>query len=168
MATYFGSLVQLCCGEGGRLQTNTAGMCGQCSHWMDHPGFAQPKAGCTFRVHSAQAPGCPVRVLSQVDPVFCALPKSKPLRFLGAPQGHRPRWAVCLVLIPGPSCSGDQCLASPLSQVGHASYPPPYTVSCVCHEGLVPGVPCVSSGKLISVCDTAGGCGPSRIPGRCG
>jgi len=88
-------------------------------------GLPQPKAGCTFRVHSAQAPGYSVRVLSQVDPVFCALPKSKPLRFLGAPQGHRPRWAVCLVLIPGPSCSGDQCLASPLSQVGHASYPPP-------------------------------------------
>ena len=138
MATYFGSLVQLCCGEGGTLQTNTAGMCGQCSHWMDHPGFATAQGGVYFPGPQCSGSGCSVRVLSQVDPVFCALHKSKPLRFLGAPQGHRPRWGVCLVLIPGPSCSSDQCLASPRSQVGHASYPPP--------QSLLLGFLCVPRG----------------------
>ena len=67
----------------------------------------QLKVACTFRVHTAQAPGCSARVLSQVGPVFCALPRSKPLRFLGGPQGHRSRLAVCFVPFPGPSSSGD-------------------------------------------------------------
>ena len=65
------------------------GMCGQCSHLWTTLGLPQPVVLCTFQVHTAQAPGCSVRVLSQVDPVFRALPRSKPLRFLGAPQGHR-------------------------------------------------------------------------------
>ena len=34
------------------------------------------------------------------------LPRSKLLTFLGALQGHRPRWAVCFVPLPGPSTSG--------------------------------------------------------------
>ena len=41
MVTYLDSLVQLCCGEGGTLQTNIAGMCGECLHWMDHIGSAK-------------------------------------------------------------------------------------------------------------------------------
>ena len=40
MVTYSGSLVQLCYGEGGTLQTNITGMCGECSQFVDHPGFA--------------------------------------------------------------------------------------------------------------------------------
>ena len=73
-------------------------------------GLPQPKAACTSWVHTAQAPGCSARVLSQVGPVFCALPRSKPLRFLGGPQGHRSRLAVCFVPFPGPSHSGDWVL----------------------------------------------------------
>ena len=86
MATYLGSLVQLCCGEGGTLKTHMDGMCGECSQWMDHTGLPQPKV-----VHTAQAPGCSARALSQVDPVLHELPRSKRLRFLGALQGHRSR-----------------------------------------------------------------------------
>ena len=40
VTTYLVSLVQLCCGEGGTLQTSTAGMHGECLQWMDHTGFA--------------------------------------------------------------------------------------------------------------------------------
>ena len=32
----FGSLAQLCCGEGEMLPANTTGMCGECSQWMGH------------------------------------------------------------------------------------------------------------------------------------
>ena len=39
VATSLGSLVQLSCWWGGTLQTNTAGMCGDCSQWMGHTGF---------------------------------------------------------------------------------------------------------------------------------
>ena len=48
MATYLGSLVQLCCAEGGTLQTNTAGTCGECSQWMDHTGFATAQGSMYF------------------------------------------------------------------------------------------------------------------------
>ena len=40
MVTYLGSLVQLCCGEGGTQQTNMAGVCGECLQCMDHTGFS--------------------------------------------------------------------------------------------------------------------------------
>ena len=102
--------VQLCWGEGGNLQTNITGMLGSvCSAWT-MLGLPRPKAACTFWVHTAQAPGYSERGLSQVGPAFYVLPRSKPLRFLGALQGHRPRWAVCFVPFPGPTCSGNRVL----------------------------------------------------------
>ena len=79
------------------------------SQWTTR-GFPQPKAAYTFRVHTAQAPGCFATALFQVGPVFHALPRSKPLRLLSALKGHRPRWAVCFMLFPVPSCSGNQKL----------------------------------------------------------
>ena len=118
-------------------------------------------AACTSWAHTAQAPGCSARALSQVGPAFHALPRSKLLGFLGPLQRHRPRWAVYFVPFPGPSCSGDQVFLNALSQVGPESY-----VSLWSQPLSFPGVPCVSSGELISGCDTPGRCEPSRIPGR--
>ena len=63
----------------------------------------QPKAACASRVYTAQSPGCSARALSQVSPAFHALP-----RFSGAPQGHRPRWVVRFVPLPGLSSSSNQ------------------------------------------------------------
>ena len=40
VVTYLGSLVQLCCGEGGTLKTNITGMCGEYFQCLDHTGFA--------------------------------------------------------------------------------------------------------------------------------
>ena len=39
-----------------------------------------------------------LKIRSKADPVFCALPRSKLLRFrfLGTPQGHRLGWACVL------------------------------------------------------------------------
>ena len=45
MVTYLDSLIQLCCEKGGTLQTNIAGVCGECSQCMDHSGFAPAHRG---------------------------------------------------------------------------------------------------------------------------
>ena len=128
VATYLGSVVQLCCGEGGTLQTNATGMCGEYLQWWTTLGLPQPEVACISWVHTAQAPGCSARELSQVSPVFCALPRSKLLRLLGGPQGHRPRRGLSFVPFPGPSCSGDWVLG----------------------ELTVPGGPCILPTSLIS------------------
>ena len=97
------------------------------SEWTT-PVWPQPKVVCTFWVHNGQAPECSARALSQVGPAFGALPRSKPLRFLGAAQGHRPKWAVSCVPFPGPSSSGDQVL----------------------DQCTVPGGPCVLCTSLVT------------------
>ena len=98
MITYSGSLVQSCCVEGGTLQTNITGMCGECSRCFSHTGFAPTHSVCAFPVYTAQAPGCSAGELSKVGPGLCARPRSKPLRFRhsGSPQRHRLGWACVL------------------------------------------------------------------------
>ena len=95
--------------EGHRKQTPLACVGSACSGWTTL-GLPQPKAACTSWVHPAQAPGCSARALSQVGPAFCALPRSRLLRFWGALQWHRPRWAVSFVPFPALSDSGNWVL----------------------------------------------------------
>ena len=59
--TFLGSLVQSCCGEGGTLQTNNTGICGECSQCLGHTGFAPAHSVCTFPVYTAWALGCSAR-----------------------------------------------------------------------------------------------------------
>ena len=108
MVTYLGLLVQLCCGEGGTLQTNITGVCGECLQRLGHTGFATIHSACAFLVYTAQAPGCSAGELSKrgalvcvhipglthsvsgsrvlhkgtdsVGPAFCALPGSEQLK----------------------------------------------------------------------------------------
>ena len=112
MVIYLGSLVQLCCREGGTLQTNIIGVCGECSQCLGHTGFAPAHGMCAFPVYTAQAPGCSAGVLSKVGPGLCALPRSKPLRFesSGTTQRHRLQLGLSFVPFPGPSSSGSQVL----------------------------------------------------------
>ena len=95
---YLGSLVQLCCEEGGTLQTHIAGMCGECSQCLSHTGFAPAHGMCAFSVYTAQAPGYSAMELSKEGPGLCALPRSMLLRFRfsGTPQRHRLGWACVL------------------------------------------------------------------------
>ena len=163
----------MCCGEGGTLQTNITGVCGECSQCLSHTGFAPAQGVYAFPVYTAQAPGCSAGELSKVGPGFCVLPRSKLLRFRfsGTPQRHRLGWAHVLCHSQVQAVQVTTCLASALSQVGCASYylpSPSRSVSRVCHESTVPGVLCGSSGELISGCDPPGRCQPSRIPGRRG
>ena len=98
MVTYLGSFLQLCSGEGGTLETNITGVCGECSQCLSHNGFAPAHDICAFPVYTAQAPGCSVGELSKVGPGLCALRSSRPLRFRfsGTPQRHKLGWACVL------------------------------------------------------------------------
>ena len=129
VVTYLGSLVQSCCGEGRTLQTNITGMCGECSQCFSCSGFAPTHSVWAFIVYTTQAPGCsagnglrwalgcvhfpglsrsgsgsPVlhKGADLVGPVFCALPRSKQLRWLGAWRAQSPPGRG-YVLLPLPS-----------------------------------------------------------------
>ena len=104
---FLGSLVQSSCAEGGTLQTNTSGICEECSQCLGHIGFAPAHGVCAFPVYIVQPLGCSARnslrralgcmhfpglshsgssswvVLSGADsvgPAFCALSRSEQLR----------------------------------------------------------------------------------------
>ena len=116
MVTYLGLLVQLCCGEGGTLQTNITGVCGECSQCMDHTGFAPTHSGMCFpSLHCSGS-----RLLSKAGPAFHAIPRSKLLRFrfLGTPQRHRLSWACILCPSQVQAAQATRCLASALSPGG--------------------------------------------------
>ena len=76
---------------------------------------------CAFLVYTAQASGCSAGELSKVGPAFRALPRSKPLVFSDTLQGHRLCWACVLCPSQVREAQATRCLASALSQVGHAS-----------------------------------------------
>ena len=169
MATCLGSPFHLCCGEGGILQISLEYVGSTHSVWTTL-GLPQLMAACAFPVYTAQAPvalqgnclkwalGCvhfpglshsssgTHKGTDSVGPAFCALPRSKKLRQPGTWQVHYPRWSGASYHLPSRS----------------------RLVSWVCNRSAVSGVLCVSSGELISGCDSPGRCQPYRIPGRCG
>ena len=117
MVTYLSSFFQLCCGEGGTLQTNITGMCGECLQCMDHTGFAPAHGGMCFPGLHCSGPSCSAGELSKLGPAFCTLPRSNLLRFRfsGTPQRHRLGWA-CILCPPQVLASqATRCLASALS-----------------------------------------------------
>ena len=173
MVIYLGSLVQLCCGEGLTLQINITGMCGECLQCPSHTGFAPAHGTCTFPLYTSQALGCSAGEPSELGPGLHAFPRSTPFRFLGTPQRHGFSWACVscsrFVPFPGPSSSGNQVLGESTLTRCRASYPlpgPSRLLSLV--RSCISGVPCVSSGELISGCDPPDGCQLSNIPGRLG
>ena len=172
MVTYLGSLVQLCCGEGEILQTNITGVCEECSQCMDHTGFVPAHGMCACPVYTAQAPGCSAEELSKVGSGFCVLARSKMLRFWfsGTPQRHRLSWTCVLCPSQVLGAQAIRCLVSTLSQAVRLNHLPipSCSVSWVSCKRAVSGVPCVSSGELISGCDPPGRCLPFRIQGRLG
>ena len=87
-----------------------------CTVWTTL-GLPQLEAVCAFWVYTAQAPGYSARALSEVGLVFRTLPRSKPLRFSGTLQGHRPGWACVLCPSQVRAAQETKCL----SQVSHAS-----------------------------------------------
>ena len=173
LVIYLGLLVQLCCGEGGTLQANITAVYGECLQCLGHTEFAHTHGVYAFPVYTAQAPGCSAGVLSKVGPGLCALPRSKPLRFesSGTTQRHRLSWACVLCPSQVPADQVTRCLVSVLSPDGQCILYLPgasHSVSWVRSKSAISGVPCVSSGELISDCDPPGRCQLHRIPGRLG
>ena len=136
MVIYLGSFVQLCCGEGGILQTNINGVCGECSHCLSYTGFAPVHDVCAFPVYNTQALGCSAWELSKAGPGLCALPRSKSLRFRfsGIPQMHRLGWACVLCRFQVREAQVTRCLASTHSPGGQCilSTPPTPPFSLLC------------------------------------
>ena len=135
MVTYLGSSAQLCCGEGGALQTNMSGVCGEWLQCMDLTGFAPAHSSVSFLdLHcSGSRLLCPKRALyfvhfpgsgSQVlhkgrlgwACILC-LPRSEQLRRPGAWRLHCPRWTVSLNHLPGPGRWFPGCTARAPFQV---------------------------------------------------
>ena len=114
MVIYLGSLVQFCYGEGGTLQTNITGLCGECSQCLGHTGFAPAQGVCAFPVYTAQAPGCSAGELSEVGLGLRVLPRSKRLRFTfsGTPQRCRLGWACVLCPSEVQAAQVTRCLVS--------------------------------------------------------
>ena len=139
LGNFLGSLVQSCCREGGTLQTNITGVCGECSQCCRDTGFFPTHGMCTFPVYTAQALGCSARnCLRQAlgymhfpglshsgpgtwvhltgaeafGPSFCALPWSEPLRWPAV------WWAQSLLLItfPVPVAQFSECTTGSPSQ----------------------------------------------------
>ena len=101
--------------------------------------------------------------LQGVGPELRALPRSKLLRFRfsGTPQRHRLGWACVLCPSPIRAAQSTRCLTSALSSGAVRLLPSPVPTS----RRAWSGVPCVSSGELISGCDPRSRCQPSRISG---
>ena len=120
MVIYLGSLVQLCFGEGGTLQTNITGVCGECPQCLGHTGFVLAHSVCAFPVYTAQAPDCSAGELSKVSLGLCAFPRSKPLRvrFLGTPQRHRFGYSCVLCPSQVQAAQATRCLGAHSPQVG--------------------------------------------------
>ena len=152
MVSCLGSLVQSCCGEGGALQTNATGVCGEHSQCSGHTGSALHRGVCAFPVYTAQAPGCSIwsgpclacgssfqglhRSAGSAGPAFCAFPAR-------AAQAAR-------------------SLTSSLS-LGAVHLIPSAVPASVSARRL--GTPRVCSQDLASSRDPPGGCQPSRISG---
>ena len=168
MVTFLGSLVQSCCGEGGTPQTNVTGVCGECSQCLSHTGFAPAHGMCAFPVYTAQALGCSAgNFLRQAlgcmpFPGLSRSGSGSRVLHKGANLG------LCFVPFPGPSSSGDQvlgeCSRPQLKAVTYCLPRPSCSVFWVYNGCTFSGVPCVSSGELISGCDLPGRCRLSRIP----
>ena len=127
MVTYLGSLVQWCCGEGGTLQTNITGVCGECSQCPGYTEFAPANGVRAFMVYTSQALGCSAGELSEAGPELHALPRSKPLRFMFSDTPQRPRlgWACIFVPSPVQAAQGTRSLTSAFSSGAARLLPSP-------------------------------------------
>ena len=117
MVTYLGSLVELCLGREEHCKQILAACVGSAHHVWVTLGLTQLMMACAFPVYTAQAPGFSAGVLPKVGPAFCAISRSKLLRFrfLGTLQRHRLGWACVLCLSQVQAAQVTRCLVSALS-----------------------------------------------------
>ena len=82
MVSGLGSLVYSCCGEGGALQTNVTGVCGEHSQCSGHTGFALLMGVCFPHLH------CSGSQLLYMEQVLCCVR----FQFSGIPQKRGLGW----------------------------------------------------------------------------
>ena len=143
MNTYLASLVQLCCGEGGTIQTNTAGLCGECSRWMYHTGFASTQGSMYFMGPHCAGSSRLCKGTVPSEPCIACTSHVYVLRVSDAPQGTDPDGLCGFYLYWVQATKVTRCLVSSVFQVGRASYAPPQSLppfSQVCCKGTVPSV----------------------------
>ena len=169
MVTFLGLLVQLCCGDGGTLQTNITGVCGECLQHFSHTGFVPAHGVCAFPVYPVQALGCSARNCLRCT-LGCMHFQVLNHSGSGSQILHKVQtWlGLRFVPFPGPSSSGDQVLGEHSHpQVRAVTYHLPrpcHSVFCVYNWCAFSSVPCVSSGELVSGCNPPDRCRPSRVP----
>ena len=122
MGTFLGSVVQSCCGEGGKLQTNNTGVCSQC---LGHTGFATRSRHVCFPCLHCLGSRLLCQELSEAGPGLHAPPRSKPLRFryLSSPQRRRLGWACILCPYQVRAAQVMRCSASAVTTIYHLPHP---------------------------------------------
>ena len=121
MVTYLGSLVQMCCGEGGTLQRLITGMCGECSQCMDHTGFAPAHCSACFPGLHCSGTRLLCRGTVQSGPYISCTSQVCSGSWVLQKFTYLDRHCI---LCPSQVqvAQVTKCLASALSQVDHASY----------------------------------------------
>ena len=109
--TYLGLLVQLCCGDRGTLQRNTAGVCEECSQFMDHTGFATAQGRVCFPDLHCSGSRVPCKDTVPRGPcIMKCTSQVYATQVLGYSTRAQTGWAVCFVSFPGLNCSGNWVL----------------------------------------------------------
>ena len=126
MVTYLGSLAESCCGEGGTLQTNITGVCGECSQCFSALGLS-PLTACVLSWSAFFGSRLLCWELSEAGPGLHALSRPKPLRFrfLSTPQRRRLSWACVLCPSHVQAAQVTRCLASSVTPGGRCILLPP-------------------------------------------
>ena len=152
MVSCSGSRVHSCCGEGGALQTNVTGVCGEHSQCSGHTGFA-PANGCVLSWSTLlRLPAA----LYGVGPALRAVP------VFGYSTKARTRLGLCFVPSPARAAQAARSLRSALSPGAVCLLPSAMPASV---SGLWSGAPYDCSEELVSSLDPPGGYQPSRISG---
>ena len=158
--------------DGEALQTNITGVCGGARSAWATLGLPALMV-CVLSQSKLLRLQVALQKLSKSGPALHALPRSKPLRlrFSGTPQRCRLGWACIFCPSQVRATQVTRCLVSAhsLPRWSGASYHlpgPSLSVSRVRSGSAISAVSCFSFGELISGCDPAGGCQPSRTPGR--
>ena len=158
MVSCLGSLVQSCCREGGALQTNVTGLCGEHSQCSGHTGFAPLMGVCSPRLYcSGSRLLSRERALRGVD--FPGLSRSDS----GFRVFHKGAGSV------GPAFCAFQGGVAQAARSLRSTLSP--GAACIVPSTAQPqfwarrsGTPCVCS-ELDSSCDPSSGCRPSSISG---
>ena len=152
MVSCLDSLVQSCCREGGALQTNVTGVCGEHSQCSGHTGFA-PAHECVL------SPPTLLRLpaaLYGVGPVLRAVP------VFGYSTKTWTRLGLRFVPSLAQAAQATRSLTGALSPGAVCLLPSMVPASASTCASRVPA-PCVCSWELTSNRDPPGRCRPSRI-----